>query len=69
LHSSSAVAAFQFETAIISAGPVDRGFEIAPVRGFDTPAPRTARAQQLSWVRWGTLRFNPADRAAGDSFG
>src|SRR5450755_2184909 len=60
-----AVAAFQFETAIIAAGPVDRGFDRAIARFDHAGAAHTGDAAIVLGPRR-HVAFEPAHRAAGN---
>src|SRR6202795_4040308 len=60
-----AVAAFHFETAIIAAGPVDRGFDRAGAR-FDHAGVAHARDAAIVLGARRHVALEPADRAAGD---
>src|ERR1700682_1858809 len=60
-----AVAAFQFEIAVIAAEPVDRGFR-SPVARFDHPGTAHAGDAAIVLGARGHVALQPADRAAGD---
>src|SRR5229473_7546941 len=60
-----AVAAFQFETAIIAAGPVDRGLDRAIARFDHAGAAHAGDAAIVLGARR-HVALEPADRAAGD---